>query len=122
MKTLIATLFLFLLTLTLVVGNALYINKVANRMTEQLEQLPSPASADCLAQIAALRADWEQKIPHLCLSVRYTTLDAVTERIAVLESCAEQKNQYEFYNALALLKDALADLVRPEQPSTLSWL
>ncbi|MBQ9798186.1 MAG: DUF4363 family protein [Clostridia bacterium] len=122
MKTLITTLFLFLLTLTLVVGNALYINKVANRMTEQLEQLPSPTSADCRGQVSALRADWEQKIPHLCLSVRYTVLDAVTERIAVLESCAEQKNQYEFYNTLALLKDALADLVRPEQPSTLSWL
>lgn len=118
MKAFIAASLLFSLLLLLILCNVLYINKVESDMNDLLAALPDWNSPDRLSAAVALRDHWEHHRPFVGLSTRYSLTDRVSEHAATLVACAECGDLFGYQTALALLTDAIGDVSRTEQLSS----
>ncbi|MBQ9797743.1 MAG: DUF4363 family protein [Clostridia bacterium] len=114
MKSLFVTVLLFCLTLCATVGNYHYINSTAEHMHALIEELPSPDDDACPDAITSLEEEWQSHAPRIGLTVEFRTLDRVTEQLALLYECACHGDVFGYYNALALLRDAIDDMRRLE--------
>lgn len=115
MKQTVAVLLLLVLLAGGIVWNALYINKVANRLTALADGLPPIGDPACVPAAEALRSEWERAAARADLSVSYTLTDRVGEQAALLASCAASGDAFGYASARSLFKDALRDLSRAEK-------
>ena len=114
MKTFLLALVLFSLMLAGVTWNALYINKVANELEEQISALPPISSPDCEAAARAIRDYWDARKDRVALSARFSLSDRISEQAETLLACASCGDLYGFVTARALFLDAIDDLARTE--------
>ena len=115
MKSFAASLILLAVMLGGMAWNAVYINRVADRLNAMLDAMPDSDDADSAQAAAAGREYWESNAPYVGLSVGYTVTDRVSEQTAVLAACAACGDFYGYRSALALLRDAIGDMRRLEQ-------
>lgn len=115
MRSLIATIVLFCVMLLAATLNFLYVNRVADEMTDLATALPSPTDSDCAEKAAALCKKWEKNAPIVGLTVGFLTVDKLSEHCQTLLSCAEVGDVYGYYSTLSLLKDSIDDVRRLEQ-------
>lgn len=115
MRSLIATILLLSVMLLGAAVNFIYVNRVADDLTEMANALPSPDESACVEKITALYEKWEKNAPFVGLSVGFLTVDKLSEHCQTLRSCAEVGDVYGYYTALALLKDSIDDVRRLEQ-------
>lgn len=120
MKHIVVILVLLVLLIVFVVLNAVYINKVANRMLDAVSALPPIADETAVSAAASLREDWLRVTPFVDLTVSYLLSDRVCEQTALLVSCAETGDVYGYASARAILSDALEDMRRTELFSPVS--
>ena len=115
MRSLIATIVLFCVMLLAATLNFLYVNRVADEMTDLATALPSPTDSACAEKAAALCKKWEKNAPIVGLTVGFLTVDKLSEHCQTLLSCAEVGDVYGYYSTLSLLKDSIDDVRRLEQ-------
>ena len=114
MKTFLAALVLFSLMLFGVTWNAIYINKVANELEEQLSALPPINDPACEDAARAIRDYWDERKNRVSLSARFSLSDRISEQAYTLLACASCGDLYGFEVARALFSDAVDDLSRTE--------
>lgn len=115
MKQTVAVLCLLAVLSGSVIWNALYINKVTTRFTEQVGNLPPFGDPACPAAAAALLSDWERVDARVELTAGYTLTDRAHEQASLLASCAASGDAFGYASAYALFRDALRDLARAER-------
>ena len=115
MKGFVVALILSAVLLGGIACNFVYINRVADRMNECLENLPDIGDSSCVSAIQELLEYWDTQEDAVCLSVEFNTLDRVNEYAATLLACAECGDIYGYQTALALLRDAVGDMRRLER-------
>ena len=114
MKGFVATLALFFLTVGLIVGNAIYINRIATRLEEKIEALPDVSDSQCAPLAEEILSYWKSHERWVALSASYTIADHVTEQATLLLVCARAGDVYGYRSAAALLLDAIDDMRHPE--------
>jgi hypothetical protein len=117
LKSFVITAILFLVLIAAVTVNHIYIKEVFGAMNTALDALPDVREEDCPARAAALQGYWEEQVEWVSLSVSYTIVDRICEHAATLVACAECGDLYGYRTALALLRDAVGDMMRFETPS-----
>lgn len=115
MKSFFLTVLLFVLMLTTIVCNALYINRIAFDMQKSIDELPDIGHDRCAEFAEAFYNNWSKKTALVGLSVSYPILDRITEQAALLVACAECGDLYGYRSAIALLRDAIEDMERLEK-------
>ena len=115
MKSLIATTVLFCLMILAATANFIYVNRLADAMTEIAETLPSVDDPICVEKADELCKIWEKHSPIVGLTVGFLTVDKLSEYCQMLRSCAEIGDVYGYYSTLALLKDSIDDMRRLEK-------
>ncbi|MBQ8212889.1 MAG: DUF4363 family protein [Clostridia bacterium] len=117
MRAFIITVILLAVLLGTVTVNHVYIKEVFHNMETALDELPDVLASDCLEKTLALENYWEKQVDPVSLSVSYTIVDRICEHAATLVACAECGDLYGYRTALALLRDAIGDMMRFETPS-----
>ena len=115
MRSLIATVILVFAMVLAATANFIYINRLADSLTEMADSLPSPNDSACVEKAAALCKNWEKNAPLVGLTVGFLTVDKLSEHCQTLLSCAEVGDVYGYYSTLSLLKDSIDDVRRLEQ-------
>ncbi len=116
MKAWIISLCLFILLISTIVGNAIYVNRVAHHIEDTVAAL-SFDDTKTSVQIDALEAYWEQHRPYVALSIGYRELDHLCESLISLRAAFDTKNASDFELYRQLTEDAAAELARLEQIS-----
>ena len=116
MKSFVVTAILLVVLIGALTVNHIYIKEVFGAMNAALDALPDVGEEDCPARAAELQAYWEEQADLVSLSVSYTTVDRICEHAATLVACAECGDLYGYRTALALLRDAVGDMMRFETP------
>jgi len=114
MRSFIISLVLAVILLSCIVTNNLYINRLSDRMLEQLDALPPVSDSECVALARKLLEDWDKQVDYVRLSVGYAVVDRVCEQATTLLACAECGDLYGYQTAMALLRDAIGDMRRLE--------
>ena len=115
MKSLVATLILFVVLLCSVIANFFFINHVADTMEHMIEGLPPVTAETCVNSAQEIQTYWNDRINLISLSVGYNIIDRVCEQLALLVACAEIQDLYGYQSARALLLDAIEDARRTER-------
>ena len=115
MRSLIATIVLCCVMILAAGANFVYVNHLADEMTEMADALPKPNEPNCTTQTAALCQKWEKNAPIVGLTVGFSTVDKLSEHCQTLHSCAAVGDIYGYYSTLSLLKDSIDDVRRLEQ-------
>ncbi len=107
-----------LLILLAVLGNALFVRGVSDRMTEAVDTLPPiPDPQATPAAVEAIRRDYEGVLPYLSVTINYSTLARVGELLRSLERYAAAGDDAQYAATLATLRALIADLGRGERPA-----
>lgn len=114
MKSLLATLILFVLMLGGIAWNYCHVNRVCDEMVEQIEALPDVGEDGCLSAVQALNDYWLSRADTIEFSSGYAVVDRISEQASVLLACASCGDLYGYRTALTLLLDAVEDLRHPE--------
>ena len=115
MKSLGTTVLLLLCVLVLAFLNFHYVNDTIAEMKDQMSRLPDIGNKECAAYTKGIDEFWRSKEAILEITIPYPLIDRVCEQASLLCACVEGGDVYGFYNARALLLDALEDLSRSEQ-------
>lgn len=115
MKSFYISLLLFALMLGGIVANFIYINRVADEMTEMIDALPALSDPACLSASKNICDFWLEKADLVALSVSFGVVDRVSEQTTLLVGCAACHDVYGYQTALSLLKDAVGDMRRLER-------
>lgn len=115
MKSLVATIVLGCVIILAATANFIYVNRLADAMTELADALPDIDEPMCTEKADELCKKWEKHAPIVGLTVGFLTVDKLSEHCQTLRSCAEVGDVYGYYAALTLLKDSVDDVRRLEQ-------
>lgn len=114
MKVFALTLVLFLLMLCVIVCNALYINRMAFSLRDQLDALPAFDDPACADAAHTFLDAWKEQVTLVGLSVEFPIVDRITEHASLLAACADCGDRFGYVSALTLLYDAIDDMRRLE--------
>ena len=114
MKAWIISLVLFILLLGLIIGNAVYIHRVAARLCEISDSLVFDEE-ETEARFEMLEAYWERNRAFIALSISYRELDRVAEMMISLRSAYETKNASDFEEYRRLFRDVADEISRFER-------
>lgn len=117
MRSLIATVVLCCLLLLAATANFIYVNHIADEMTDLAAALPSINDPACVEKTEELYKKWEKEAPIVGLTVGFLTVDKLSEYCQTLHSCAKVGDVYGYYSTLTLLKDSIDDVRRLEKLS-----
>ena len=115
MKSLIVTIILCCLMFFSATANFIYVNRLADAMTEITNTLPSLDDPLCVEKTDELCQMWEKHAPIVGLTVGFLTVDKLSEHCQTLRSCAEVGDVYGYYSTLTLLRDSIDDVRRLEK-------
>lgn len=115
MRSLIATVVLFCVMILAATANFIYVNRLADAMTEIADAIPDVDEPMCVEKANELCQKWEKHAPFVGLSVGFLTVDKLSEHCQTLRSCAEVGDVYGYYSTLSLLKDSIDDVRRLEK-------
>ena len=114
MKSFIISTVLFLLLLTAIVFNALYVRSVSESILEQAEQIGVSFDENA---VISLEEYWGKHRSFVGLTVGYRELDHVCETLISLRASCESGNRADAMLYLSLLKDAAEEMARHEELS-----
>lgn len=115
MRSLIATIVLCCLMFFAATANFIYVNRIADAMTEIAKSMPSLDDPMSIEKADELCKKWKKNAPIIGLTVGFLTVDKVSEYCQTLLSCAKVGDVYGYYSTLTLLKDSIDDVRRLEQ-------
>ena len=115
MRSLIATIVLCCVMFLAATANFIYVNYIADAMTELVDALPSIDEPLCVEKADELCKKWEKNAPFVGLTVGFLTVDKLLEHCQTLLSCARVGDVYGYYTALTLLRDSIDDVRRLEK-------
>ena len=115
MKSLIVTIVLCCVMILAATANFIYVNNLANAMSEIAAALPSIDEPMCVEKVEELCQIWEKHAPIVGLTVGFLTVDKLSEHCQTLLSYAEVGDVYGYYSTLTLLKDSIDDVRRLEK-------
>lgn len=115
MRSFIATIILFCTTFLAATANFIYVNRLADEMTDLVDALPSINEDSCVEKADELCKKWEENAPFVGLSVGFLTVDKLSEHCQTLRSCAAVGDVYGYHAAITLLRDSVDDVRRLEQ-------
>ena len=115
MRSLIATIVLLCIMILAATANFIYVNNLADAITEIADALPDIDEPMCVQKANELYQKWAKHAPIIGLTVGFSTIDKLSEHCQTLLSCAEVGDVYGYYAALALIYDAIDDIRRLEQ-------
>ncbi len=115
MRSLIATIVLCCVMFLAATANFIYVNRIADAMSELADAIPDVDEPMCVEKADELCQKWEKNAPIIGLTVGFQTIDKLSEHCQTLRSCAEVGDVYGYYSALALLKDSIDDVRRLER-------
>lgn len=112
MKTFYVSLGIFLLTLVLIVCNAVYIHHITNELQKRLDSLPACERAG--DALEALQAYWDRHQCGIELSVSSNTVWQMRDRIAEMKAASAVADAVEFELARALAQSIVLRVQRAE--------
>ncbi len=115
MRSLIATIVLCCVMFLAATANFIYVNRIADAISEIADALPAIDDPMCAQKADELCQKWEENAPIIGLTVGFQTIDKLSEYCQTLRSCAEVGDVYGYYSALTLLKDSVDDVRRLER-------
>ena len=112
MKAFLASILLFFVLLSLIIGNAVYVHRVSAHIRDVLERMDESNAEESLS---ALEAYWQRHRKYVALSVSYRELDHLCELLLSLRATLESENREDFtlYRKIAI--DAADELSRLER-------
>ncbi len=115
MKAFVASLVLLAIILCAIVVNALYSNKIL----ERIEKLAGEVYKDSTSEevLSRLCDYWSSHRDYLSLSVSLDDIDSVTECLLEFKAAAKEQNSMMLSQSYALLCNALDDIARFEKIS-----
>lgn len=114
MKAWIVSLCLFILLIGIIIGNAVYVHRVADHLCSTLHALHFE-DAKTAATLEELDAYWQRHHPFISLSISYRELDHVSETMISLRAAYDTQNVSDFEGYRQLLLDAADELSRLER-------
>lgn len=114
MKSLGFTVLLLLCVLLLSFLNYFYVNDAIKGMNDRMHTLPDIGNPNCAACVQEIDDYWRAKEVILEMTIPYPLIDRVCEQASLLCACVDAGDVFGFYNAKALLIDALEDIARSE--------
>ena len=86
MKTLYVTVALFLLLLSLIAWNAVFVHRTVSDLEGALLSVSTEADMDAVWRL------WQERRPWLCLSVPTGTVEGMEDRLTELDAALESKD------------------------------
>ena len=114
MKAWIASLFLFVLLIGIIIANAVYIHRVSAHLQSAANSLcfESEQTAQTLDELSAY---WRRHRARIALSISYRDLDHVCETIISLRAAYDTQSASDFENYRQLLSDVAGEISRLER-------
>lgn len=113
MKSFLFSLILFIILISIVIANSIYVHKVCESISEQLSVLSidNPQSAEDLCTL------WRSHRDLLSLSVHESKLERMDDLTENIKSAVAQGDGAEFKKALVLICELLDELAENEEIS-----
>lgn len=106
---------LLLCFLCVAVGiNAVFVRRSVAELTRLADALPSTPDGTVAGRLEELARAFARRETALSVSVSFPLLDRVKEQITTVRAYAEADSAAEYTAAVALLREALQDMARPE--------
>lgn len=102
-------------TLSIMIANCIYIKNVSNHLIDAVRSAERLNVHDAIDTVNKIYDYWESQRGKVSLSVSYIEIDRVDDYIVMLKTAADNKNEYEYQNALNLLRDAAEEIARLEK-------
>ena len=100
---------------TTILFNAAYINNVGKDLLHELESRPQIGEAETPNRVAHLTERWEAAADLISLSANHNLVDRVGEQARAMVAAVKCGDVFGYQAAVALFRDALEDLLRPEK-------
>ena len=114
MKTLIASIALFVILIIIIIGNVLYVNYVTNEIRRYTEQLCIGGDSEPIEELTSF---WRTNKKYVALSISHEHLDSLSELIIKLEGAYKAGNTATLETTKQLIFDDLAGITRFEKIS-----
>ena len=114
MKAWIISLCLFVILIGAIIGNAVYIHRVAEHLCSVTQSLCFEDERSA-SELEALEAYWRRHRPFVSLSIGYRELDHVCEVLISLRAAYDSGNSSDFECYRRLLSDAADEISRLER-------
>ncbi len=118
MKTFYIAIVLFVLMIAAIVINALYINRVCDRMYFMASEAPGTVEEGCCAEVSILEEFWLENQKYIRLSVSFIEINQISNSISSMKAFAESGDEGEFENARRILLNTIQEMRRLE---SLRW-
>lgn len=112
MKAFFISLLLFILLIGGIVGNAVYVHRVTDRLLQSLDAISFSSSE---AEWDELEDYWDRHRAFVALSISYRELDHFSESLIALRAARDADSSFDFeiYHAIAV--DAAREIARLER-------
>lgn len=114
MRTLIASIILFSVLITIIIGNIFYINYAVSTIRSYTESITAGGSSEPMESLTEF---WKTHKKYIALSVSYARLDSMCELIIKLENAYKTGNAAAIERNKELIFDDLAGITRFEKIS-----
>ena len=114
MKTLIASIILFLILVGIIIGNLFYIRYATDRLWEYTESISVDSPDEDMERLSAF---WKRHKKFIALSASYTELDDICELIIKLSHAHKTGNTAAIEKNKELVLDELIGITRFEKIS-----
>ena len=118
MKGCVIALIILALIVGVVVWNVVYVGRVTESLLAELDALPdAPDPTETPSAVTSVLEILEQHRPILDITVTHTTLDRITESLRILHAHAAVGDTPGYAATLALLRELVREIGRPEKLS-----
>ncbi len=114
MKSFYIALCVLILLVATIVLNCIYINNVSNRILFAIEEIKKAEINGSKAIIDELDRLWNEEMIKISMSVGYITINKIDDTISSLKVACDEESQYDFYNHISILENAVSELSRLE--------
>ena len=120
MKSFFASVFIFLLLLSLITWNYLYIHRVCGELQDAATALPEVSEG--AAAVEALAARWEREESFIDLSASHRSMDKVKDCLAEWQAALRAGDAAEYERCRALFLAATDEIQRAERFSLSNFI
>ena len=117
MRDLIISIILFIIMISAIAGNSLFVCKRADLLRGAVGRIPSLDSPDCRERIGELRIYWRDFKRIARLSLCYSELNRMECLIEELECHRQTGNVNDFEHAKVMMLNVLSEIERHEKVS-----
>ena len=117
MKAFYVSVVLFLFMATIIIANAIYINRTADKLMLMTASLPAPDNEKYEECITDLQTFWKRNYSAISLSVNLNDLNKISDNMSQLIAYSTNQNNQDFEATRKLLVNSIWNMQRLEQIS-----